>query len=651
MEKELVEKAVANFRVPPTMYNCAQTVASVTEDENIISDMKSCGGGRAPDGLCGALYAAIMISPPEKRAEVRKEFEKRLGAQTCTELKQDLKVPCPVCVRVAAEVAKYVKGGISSAVKEASKVVKVLILFASTFLSILSFGGVEKDHLKLYASFDNTFNPEISLDGFRTSTYGDLSSNKEEGRFSNAFSFRKGGKPFNLMFKPGNGFGTNGWTIAMWINMDEAYNYRYRDRSYARGLFSVNGANYKKGGIELHFSCWSEFFLRASPFKDAKEAATIVSSKAIPRREWTHVALVFRKDGTHDIYLNGNVASYLRKSSRKECTPVEMIHIGACYGADKLDGCVDELKVFNKSLSSDEVSEIMMSLPLRKTADIAAYIPCDGNVDGRGVASLSAVDLIFDEGASYEGVKITRHGYDRRTIMTLGGIETGHEKTSLFFYFKPDWKKDEPKDVRHGLLATGGKDFYYTLEKNLEGIVFTVFSNGKSAKAVLKDVNWDKNGFRKVAAGYDYSSKKMYVALDDVKSEAEFNLPRPNAVTKTRLFVGEVRESDYYSKTQAEGMLDEILVVKEFLSPLDIEEVLKTEIAKKVKKSVVTIENTPPTKKEVELWNLDGAQRRNTLTREIITLNALWRFQLTDEKRLFDTKDWIYLAVPGRYAG
>jgi DNA-binding transcriptional regulator WhiA len=62
--------------------------------------------------------------------------------------------------------------------------------------------------------------------------------------------------------------------------------------------------------------------------------------------------------------------------------------------------------------------------------------------------------------------------------------------------------------------------------------------------------------------------------------------------------------------------------------PAYIEEVLKTEIAKKVKKSVVTIENTPPTKKEVELWNLDGAQRRNTLTREIITLNALWRFQL-----------------------
>lgn len=107
MEKELVEKAVANFRVPPTMYNCAQTVASVTENEDIISDMKSCGGGRAPDGLCGALYAAIMISPADRRDEVRKEFRKRLGGETCTELKQDLKVPCPMCVRVAAEAAEY----------------------------------------------------------------------------------------------------------------------------------------------------------------------------------------------------------------------------------------------------------------------------------------------------------------------------------------------------------------------------------------------------------------------------------------------------------------------------------------------------------------------------------------------------------------
>ena len=645
MEKELVEKAVGSFRAPPEMYNCAQSVVSVAEDASLLDEMKSCGGGRAPEGLCGALWGAMALSPAEERESVKAAFRERLGGVTCAELKGTLQVPCAECVRVAAELAKFGKPSLASG---AGKVLKSLVLGLSVFLSSVLQAGVEKDHLKLYASFDNSVRPEIALDGFRLESEGD--SKQAEGRFAGARSFLQEGEGRRLEYRTGEGFGADGWSIAMWINMNEDANHRYGDRSYVRGVFSAGDLK-STGKASLFFTCWIEFLLDAWPTAKGKATRTMVSSRAIPKRKWTHLTAVFRKDGTHDLYLNGNVAVYSERSDRTKCTAVDRILVGTYYGKHMLDGCVDELKIFDKALTPDEVKEIMTSLPLRKTADIAAYIPCDGNPEGRGVSSSSGVDLIFGEAYSYEGVKIVRHGYDRRAIMTVGGLETGNDAMSLFMYFKPDWKKDEPQDVRHGLVATGGEDFRYALEKNGEGLVFSVNSQGKEAKAVLKDADWTKDGFRKISAGYDYAKKMMFVSVDGKKSEAVFDLPRPKGKEKSSLFVGDVRGADTYSKTQAEGTIDEILIARECLSPADLEEVVATEIAKKAKKSVVTIDTKTPTEKEAGLWSLDGAERKKTATRETVTLNALWRFQLTDSKRKFNPDDWIYLAVPGRYAG
>jgi hypothetical protein len=57
------EHALKVFRQPPERLNCAQAVLhawrEVAGDTSIaLADLKPFGGGRAPDGLCGALRAA-----------------------------------------------------------------------------------------------------------------------------------------------------------------------------------------------------------------------------------------------------------------------------------------------------------------------------------------------------------------------------------------------------------------------------------------------------------------------------------------------------------------------------------------------------------------------------------------------------------------
>lgn len=94
--------AVANFRNP---YSCAQTVyaAFATDaDAQTMDFMKQNSGGRAPEGMCGALFAAMRLAP-ERAEELAKKFAERVGDTACLKIKREHKTPCAECVRAAAE--------------------------------------------------------------------------------------------------------------------------------------------------------------------------------------------------------------------------------------------------------------------------------------------------------------------------------------------------------------------------------------------------------------------------------------------------------------------------------------------------------------------------------------------------------------------
>ena len=90
----------------PIGYNCAQKVAYANQaGQEVIDSLAQMGGGRAPGGLCGALYSALQISKETEHERLKAEFAKRLGAATCRELKAK-GVPCPTCIATAIELLK-----------------------------------------------------------------------------------------------------------------------------------------------------------------------------------------------------------------------------------------------------------------------------------------------------------------------------------------------------------------------------------------------------------------------------------------------------------------------------------------------------------------------------------------------------------------
>ena len=102
-----ITEALSKFRKP---YNCAQTVYAAfnPDDADDIANLSACGGGRAPEGRCGALYAATKLRP-EAADAIRAEFAQATGSEFCREIKTVHKTPCEKCVSTACFLAENFK--------------------------------------------------------------------------------------------------------------------------------------------------------------------------------------------------------------------------------------------------------------------------------------------------------------------------------------------------------------------------------------------------------------------------------------------------------------------------------------------------------------------------------------------------------------
>ena len=96
--------------------NCAMSVAygyaratgkSEAEAVEAAEMFRAFGGGKAPNGQCGALYAAKMMQPDH--ADAIEDFFKR-GAKGCTkcqEIRPNKVIPCNRCVELAGEAQDF----------------------------------------------------------------------------------------------------------------------------------------------------------------------------------------------------------------------------------------------------------------------------------------------------------------------------------------------------------------------------------------------------------------------------------------------------------------------------------------------------------------------------------------------------------------
>ncbi len=83
--------------------NCAQSVAAVfSSDTALLNELASCGAGRAPNGWCGAAYAAARLTG--NGALVEERYKAQAGSVHCGEIRKGRKLSCVGCVELGASV-------------------------------------------------------------------------------------------------------------------------------------------------------------------------------------------------------------------------------------------------------------------------------------------------------------------------------------------------------------------------------------------------------------------------------------------------------------------------------------------------------------------------------------------------------------------
>jgi hypothetical protein len=99
----MIERA-KNYFHGEEKYNCAQAVLAAYDAEHEkLADAKAFGGGRAPEGLCGAFHSAKELLGAEKFEEMLHEFKEAAGGLNCQEIRPLGKLSCRECVAFAAE--------------------------------------------------------------------------------------------------------------------------------------------------------------------------------------------------------------------------------------------------------------------------------------------------------------------------------------------------------------------------------------------------------------------------------------------------------------------------------------------------------------------------------------------------------------------
>lgn len=109
-------KCTDTFRTPPYRHNCAQAIVykyaallGITPDE-ALERFAGYAAGRAPGGLCGALFAAKQLIP-DRAQEIEDEFKKATsGYLTCADIKGQSGTPCPVCVATIDSILEKLTG-------------------------------------------------------------------------------------------------------------------------------------------------------------------------------------------------------------------------------------------------------------------------------------------------------------------------------------------------------------------------------------------------------------------------------------------------------------------------------------------------------------------------------------------------------------
>ena len=312
--------------------------------------------------------------------------------------------------------------------------------------------------------------------------------------------------------------------------------------------------------------------------------STLYQSDVLPSLgEWQHVAFVIAPPYAA-IYLDGTVVQTFENVNAMGQVPEQFMQIGGngnIPGYNSVDGSMDEVGLWNRALTAEEVEAIYQSEPVSEVPEyvsndgLVAWYSFDSNLDDAGPNNHDGQSDSFGFGEDAVGEAESSLRLELGEFVSLGMedklLNNGEDTLSISFWSKPD----------QGAFTTVSKYVNFEPEQS-SWMVFDIESSGVRALGNgfdLNDVSWFSNcpnvtsGWSHVAAIYTPGTVSLWI---NGEFTCETNVPISNVTDAQPILVGR-SNCDGDNCNDASGLIDNLGFWDRALTPEEIQALFDTE--------------------------------------------------------------------------
>ncbi|MBI3852696.1 MAG: DUF1565 domain-containing protein [Verrucomicrobia bacterium] len=329
------------------------------------------------------------------------------------------------------------------------------------------------------------------------------------GAVDQAFSFDGVDDFVEIPDSPLWDFGTNGFSIAMWLNFRTVKSTVIMGQSVGEGNQNKWLIEYDPApGPGLHFYINRDTFV---------EGISTVQTDFMPvAGQWYHI-VVTRNGIAYNLFIDGAIAA-TGNDSNSIPNPNSLLYIGQAEfapgeSAQYMDGLIDEVSIYNRVLPPQEVSLLYNTSPLASLrSGLIAYYPFNGNANdasGNGWHGTFVNGTAICASAPGPGEAACLDGVD--DYLTLPGqVLSGMPQGTVFAWVYLD--EYEPPDRSTPILSKGDQnwtDFAIMLDPSQGEVLYALIGNETMAGSTSIPVgawvsvafSWDGEHWRLYANG------------------------------------------------------------------------------------------------------------------------------------------------------
>jgi hypothetical protein len=228
--------------------------------------------------------------------------------------------------------------------------------------SAASLTGDLTNGLIAYYGFNGNAN-DSSANGYNGSVYGAMLSNDRYGIANSAYNFNGTGDYIDLGNQAGFNFGYGSFTISAWVKpvSSPPDNEGYFISKYTAPSpgYDPNPANPRTFGYGISAGTDNRSYAFLS------ESQAVYGYSTLNDGGWHQIVASYNRTNNLDIYVNGNLissgsiaAASILNQSNSESLIIGKLSDGSYWGPQYYTGSVDDVGIWNRALSSNEISQL-----------------------------------------------------------------------------------------------------------------------------------------------------------------------------------------------------------------------------------------------------------------------------------------------------